>query len=523
MNVSIRRRGEQPEPERNEKGDPIITHEYLVSLCESNEKYTTPYQNDKLYLNCKGFTKIQELEQYYDLKCLFLDNNSIFQIENINFLKNLKSLYLQNNIIEKIEGLENLHELETLNLSNNFITKIENISHLQKLNNQDLNANCLKNLEDFDCVHENINLSTQYLSNNKIDYDPHIIQYFAKKTNIKCLYLKGNEFQRKCSYYRKTLVAKITSLTYLDDRPVWDEEKKLAKAWIKGGKQAELNEKNQLKEEKQKKFKVYINEIDTNREAAKIRLKNNLEAGNTYTSNSELYCDNDKIQEISEQKNCLDTAITDEIKDLVEIRERKGSGAGVSIETEKKEGEVKDYKVDHSKNEGMNKNDNVWHKIKSNQEINSNSGNEGQSTENEESKQLTEIDIEWDCDIITNLENILEANAFDFEKTSQQFNKFQLEEGTRVNKKYKLISGSDLCQTWKNIEETKYRLKDNNINALNDPFIHIGETEKSPEDKKFDRKIIFRDEFLKDDQLFSQKANDLFMDNDATGGLCELD
>ena len=38
------------EPEKNDQGISIITHKYLVKLCESEDKYTTPRLNDSLCL-----------------------------------------------------------------------------------------------------------------------------------------------------------------------------------------------------------------------------------------------------------------------------------------------------------------------------------------------------------------------------------------------------------------------------------------------------------------------------------------
>ena len=75
-----------------------------------------------------GFAKLEGLEEYTGLKCVFLEVNGIQKIENLDNQKDLKCLYLQQNLIKKIENMEPLVNLTNLNLSNNFIRKIENLS-----------------------------------------------------------------------------------------------------------------------------------------------------------------------------------------------------------------------------------------------------------------------------------------------------------------------------------------------------------------------------------------------------------
>jgi len=62
---------------KDEKGHPYITEEYLVKLCEENEQFTTPHLNSTMYLHYKGIQKIEGLEKYYKLKCIWLECNCI--------------------------------------------------------------------------------------------------------------------------------------------------------------------------------------------------------------------------------------------------------------------------------------------------------------------------------------------------------------------------------------------------------------------------------------------------------------
>ncbi len=46
-----------------------------------------------------------------------------------------------------------------------------------------------------------------------------------------CLYLKGNPVAATIKGYRKTLICSFPLLTYLDDRPIFDKERRCAEAW----------------------------------------------------------------------------------------------------------------------------------------------------------------------------------------------------------------------------------------------------------------------------------------------------
>mgnify|MGYP000033816671 CR=1 FL=1 len=68
------------------------------------------------------------------------------------------------------------------------------------------------------------------LQNNKIE-DVSVLDILESMPNLKVVYLKGNPVVEKIKNYRKTIISRCKKLTYLDDRPVFDDERALSEAW----------------------------------------------------------------------------------------------------------------------------------------------------------------------------------------------------------------------------------------------------------------------------------------------------
>lgn len=70
----------------------IMSKATLQALCKEHKLYKTPELNDKLYLNFKGFSRIENLEGYTCLKALFLEGNALETLEGLPSLPELKCL-----------------------------------------------------------------------------------------------------------------------------------------------------------------------------------------------------------------------------------------------------------------------------------------------------------------------------------------------------------------------------------------------------------------------------------------------
>ena len=149
-------------------------------------------------------------------------------------------LYLQQNQIAKIENISHLTNLVEINLAQNHITKVEGLRGLDNLKNLDLKDNLISTVDDCQELLELPSLASLDLkSNNIADRDEKILEFFGQFADLKSLYLKGNPCVRFISMYRKRITAEMPSLTYLDDRPIYEIERITIDAFKRGGAEEE--------------------------------------------------------------------------------------------------------------------------------------------------------------------------------------------------------------------------------------------------------------------------------------------
>lgn len=132
-------------------------------------------------------------------------------------------------MIEKVEGLHNNPKLSNIHLKRNRIGA--------------------KGLDDLRGLLECPSISSLDISDNKIEDPDFLPEILEKMPNLAVLYLHGNEVANKIPHYRKTIIHKIPTLKYLDDRPVFADERRYSHAFARGGAEAEREERKLYKKE----------------------------------------------------------------------------------------------------------------------------------------------------------------------------------------------------------------------------------------------------------------------------------
>jgi len=238
--------------------------------------YRTEELNDKLYMHYKGWNKIQNLEGFTGLKVLYAECNAFSEITGLQTCTNLRSLFLQENCIKEIRGLETCHSLWNLNLSSNFIERIEGISHIKTLNTLTIAKNKIgfNGVEDLEHLVDS-SVSSLDIQDNRISDVDILPDVLMRMTDLRVLYLKGNECCKRIPNYRKSTTAFLKDLKYLDDRPVFEEDRRAAEAFNRGGLEEERAERKKMREEKSEAHKrnmeAFQNMIENSRREKRER------------------------------------------------------------------------------------------------------------------------------------------------------------------------------------------------------------------------------------------------------------
>lgn len=192
-----------------------------------------------------------------DLKTLYFEGNGLVEVADA-LLTNTKlmSLMLHENMIKKMDGFHTLSNLRTLNLAENCIYRIEGLSGCVNLVSLYMARNNLGkgeagSIDALEGLLECPSLECVELSKNALADPACVDEVLAKMPNLRVVYLMGNEIVSLIRSYRKTVVSKLPELRYLDDRPVFDDDRRASNAYIKGGIEEERAERKLMRQEKE--------------------------------------------------------------------------------------------------------------------------------------------------------------------------------------------------------------------------------------------------------------------------------
>ena len=152
-----------------------------------------------------------------------------------------------------MENLDTLTDLDALNLNQNVVKSIAGLGQLRRLNTLLLQGNKLSSLESLRGLAECPSIGVLDLSKNKLEDEGVLALLASALPGLKVLYLKDNPLVETLPNYRRRVVSSLPNLTYLDERPVFPEERRTADAWARGGKAEEQLERQKIEEEKQQK------------------------------------------------------------------------------------------------------------------------------------------------------------------------------------------------------------------------------------------------------------------------------
>ncbi len=254
---------------------PAMTKQELKRSALEHGGYSTPALNDQLYLHYKGYRKIENLEEYINLKTLWLDSNGLQKIENISFLSNLRCLFLQRNLFVKIENLDGLNSLVQLDISENRLTKLDNLSMLPSLSTLNVSKNSLATVESISHLTECKKLASVDFSHNQLSGEG-IIEVLASMPALLTINVTGNPVASEVANFRKRVISSVKTLKYLD-RPIFELERATTEAWAKGGRTAELEMKTHLLNKKREEERMATQNFRTWQEEVRAKAKEQLE------------------------------------------------------------------------------------------------------------------------------------------------------------------------------------------------------------------------------------------------------
>jgi dynein assembly factor 1 len=74
---------------------PDLTPNEIREICTMRGLFDSPELNTILILHQLGLARLPKIEKYSNVRCLYLNENSLTEIPDLSFMPHLKVLYLQ--------------------------------------------------------------------------------------------------------------------------------------------------------------------------------------------------------------------------------------------------------------------------------------------------------------------------------------------------------------------------------------------------------------------------------------------
>lgn len=235
------------------KGIKHMTAEVILQQCLEHQGYRTPELNEKLFLHHFGFPAItKSIHPYRSCKVLYLSYNGISDLSPLAALVQLDSLFISYNSLLSLESLPSLPVLRLLDVSHNAIGDLRVLAPQENLETLLASHNRVKNVDGISLLFPA--LTSLDLGYNQIPSIEAVEKALEKKSaTLNTLILHGNPAQIAAAaskaHYRKRAITFFSSLRFLDEYPVFPEERRVAEAFAVGGRAGEQQMKQKIKAE----------------------------------------------------------------------------------------------------------------------------------------------------------------------------------------------------------------------------------------------------------------------------------
>ena len=190
---------------------------------------------------------------------MFAQQNCLTSLAPLAALPHLDTLNVSSNRLCSLDGLDAMPVLTSLQARSASahrrssalrmrIAAASSPSALSRCRPLQAAGNSLASLDALACLPRCALLSSLDVTHNGLEGDGDaLLALLAAMPALRALYLSaGNPVAGSVRPYRKRVVAAVAGLVYLDERPVFDAERRGAEAWVRGGEEAEAAEREKL-------------------------------------------------------------------------------------------------------------------------------------------------------------------------------------------------------------------------------------------------------------------------------------